>query len=131
MFYDAVEDSSQLSPDEDEDHMSPFNSNTDLNNVRRKLTSINKRRANLRNKKVFQSSTSFYPSLLSPFISIFLSLHVLFFSSFLTAHHSVNSMSFNHFINCYHSSVNPLKFFRYEFHCLNHNNHISLPHIIS
>ena len=51
VFYDAVEDSSQLSPDEDEDHMSPFNCNTDLNNVRRKLTTINKRRANLRNKK--------------------------------------------------------------------------------
>jgi hypothetical protein len=32
VFYDAVEDSSQLSPDEDEDHMSPFNCNTDLNN---------------------------------------------------------------------------------------------------
>lgn len=50
VFYDAVEDSSQLSPDE-EDVVSPFNCDSGLNNVRKKLTVINKRRANLRNKK--------------------------------------------------------------------------------
>lgn len=51
VFYDAVEDSSELSPDEDNEEISPLNSNSDLNSVRNKLTLINKRRAKLRNKK--------------------------------------------------------------------------------
>ncbi|CAC5396926.1 unnamed protein product [Mytilus coruscus] len=51
VFYDAVEDSSQLSPDEDGEQISSFNSNSDLNTIRRKMTAINKKRATLRNKK--------------------------------------------------------------------------------
>ncbi|CAG2191570.1 unnamed protein product [Mytilus edulis] len=51
VFYDAVEDSSQISPDEDQEQISSFNSNSDLNTIRRKMTAINKKRATLRNKK--------------------------------------------------------------------------------